>query len=171
MPFVVDDLMGIISLGSALLSGLAGTETSDRETYAKKLIDEFDNNSSVFKNSSFTKDELFNQLLPQIQQSFRGAGDVAAGRAGSALGEQGLAQGGGFADAYVQAIAPQIAQGEQLAGGAMQDMIKLFATMDATKKSQLLQYLSAKSGAIEGLNDTTGLQDFITNFISGLFLE
>lgn len=159
--------IGLIALGSGLMTAIAGSGTSDREKAIRNTLADFEKYTKLFEDTSFTKEELFNDLLPSIQAGFRGAGDVAAGRAGAALGEQGLAQGGGFKDAYIQAIAPHIAKGEQLAAGAEQNMIDTFAKMDATQKQQLLQFLSAKSNVANMQEDMTGAEKFFTNFLSG----
>ena len=159
--------MGLIALGSGLMTAVAGSGESDREKAIKQTLADFEKYTKLFEDTSFTKEELFNDLLPSIQAGYRGAGDVAAGRAGAALGEQGLAQGGGFKDAYIQAISPHIAQGEQLAAGAEMDMVKMYDKMDATQKSQLLQFLTAKSNVAGQQEDMTGTEKFFTNFLSG----
>lgn len=159
--------LALISLASGLLSGIFGSGTSDKEAATKEFVDNIGKYTEFFKKAPFTKDELFNTILPQIQGTFRGGADVAAGRLGSLLGEQGLAQGGGYKDSYLNALAPVIAQGENNAAGAQMDLTRLFANMDLGTKQQLLQLLSLQGGAIKGLPDTTKEQDFFTNFLQG----
>jgi len=157
--------LALITLASSLLGGIFGTGTSDREAATKSFVDNISKYTDFFKNAPFTKDELFNTILPQVQGTFRGGADVAAGRVGSLLGEQGLAQGGGFKSSFLNALAPVIAGGENAAANAQIDFTKLFANMDLGSKQQLLQLLGLQGNAIQGLSDTTKGQDFFTNFL------
>lgn len=157
--------LALITLASSLIGGLFGTGTSDKEAATKEFVNNISKYTDFFKKAPFTKDELFNTILPQVQGTFRGGADVAAGRLGSLLGEAGLAKGGGYKDSYLNALAPVIAQGETNAANAQIDFAKLFANMDLSSKQQLLQLLGLQGNAIQGLNDTTKGQDFFTNFL------
>jgi hypothetical protein len=159
---------GLISLGSGLLSGIFGSGESEQEKAVKDILDKLEANEDFFKQTPFTKDELFQTIMPAIQQSQKGAADVAAGRLGAAVGETGNVAGGqGAFDYYLQSLAPVIAQGEQNAAGTYQNFVQMWSQMDAQAKQRFMQSLNMQSGLTSGLPNMTKGQEFITNFLSG----
>jgi hypothetical protein len=160
--------IGLVTLGSGLLSGWLGSGESDQEKAIRGILDKLESNEDFFKSTPFTKDELFNTIMPAIQQTQRGAADVAAGRLGAAVGETGnIAGGQGTMDYYLQSLAPIIAQGEQNAANTYQNFIQMWSTMDAQAKERFMQTLNMQTGVAQGLPDMTKGQEFITNFLSG----
>lgn len=160
-----------IPLISGLLSGLSGIfgGESEKESQLKDLLDKLYANEDYVKSLPFTKDELFNQIFPIIKQLNMGAADVAAGRLGSALGEQNANVGGGqnFADLYVQSLAPVIAEGQQLSAKALQDLVQMYASMDDSAKKRLLTLLGLQVGAVNELPSMSDFQAFIVNTLQG----
>lgn len=159
--------IGAITLGSGLLSGIFGGGKSPQEEAVKKILDELDANGGYFKDTPFSKDELFNTIMPAIQKTQRGAADVAAGRLGSAVGEADVAGGAAQFDYYLQSLAPVIAQGESEAANTYKQFTQLWAGMDAQAKNRFLQSMQLKLGAAGGLSDMTEGQKFLSNFMSG----
>lgn len=160
------EAMGLVTLGAGLISGLAGLGSNPQEDAIKDLLTKLED-ADFLKDTAFSKDELFNSILPAIQQTQRGAADVAAGRLGAAVGEQDVAGGQAYFDYYIQALAPVIAQGESQAAQSYKDFTQLYANMDATKKSQFLQSMQLQgqlAGQLPGMSKT---QEFLTNFMSG----
>lgn len=160
--------LGAITVGSGLLSGLFGSGESDQEKALKNVLDKLDQNQGFFKSTPFTKEELFNTILPAIQQTQRGAADVAAGRLGSAIGEaSGVAGGQGAMDYYIQNLAPVIAQGEQNAAQSYKQFTELWSQMDENAKRNFLAALQTEANVGSGLPNMSKAQKFFTNFLSG----
>ena len=159
---------GLITLGGGLLSGLAGLGQSPQQADFQKLFDTTYNNMNWLKQLPFSKEELFNQMLPVIQKSYTGAADVAAGRIGAATGEGSRAPlGQTFMDYYVQNLAPVIAQWQDESANAYQNFIKMYSQMDQNSKGNFLNGIGEASKAASGVSNMTDLQKFMTNFIQG----
>lgn len=160
---------GLVSLGSALLSGLAGLGGNPSQEALQKILDDIFANQDWVKELPFSKEELFNELLPVVQKFYTGAADIAAGRIGSAVGEGGSEMGGGqaFGEYYTQALAPVIAEGQNKAGDAMQNFINMFGQMDNAAKSRYLQSIGLSANMATNLKQTSGWQDFFINFLKG----
>jgi hypothetical protein len=161
--------MGLISLGSGIISGLIGTADSPQEEEVRKILDNLYSNMSWLKETPFSKEELFNTVMKSIQQTYRGAADVVAGKVGSTLPETGagVPQGQAFMDYYIQNLAPIIGQGEKAAGDVYQNFVQLWGQFDAEAKNRFLNANQLAIGAAGGLPDQTGMQRFFTNFLSG----
>jgi len=160
---------GLITLGSAILSGLLGMQDSPSEEAFKKMFDELYANMDFLKETPFTKEELFNTILPVVQNTFRRGADVAAAKIGSTIPESvsGVPQGQAFMDFFVTALAPQIAQGEQLAGQANIDFVKLWSDMDTTAKQRFLQAIQVGGNLASGLPGQTPGQKFVSTGLQG----
>lgn len=159
--------MGAITIGSGLLSGLFGGGESPQEKAIKGILDKLDKNEDYFKETPFSKDELFNVIMPAIQKTQRGAADVAAGRLGAAVGETDTAGGAASFDYYLQALAPVIAKGETEAANTYKQFTQLWAGMDAQAKNRFLQSMQLQTQGAGGLSDMSAGQEFISNFLSG----
>jgi hypothetical protein len=120
------------------------------------------------KDTPFSKDELFGTIMKSIQQTYRGAADVVAGKVGSTIPEISNApQGQAFMDYYIQNLAPIIAQGEKASGDVYQNFVQLWGQFDADAKNRFISANQLALGGASGLPDQTGLQRFFTNFLSG----
>lgn len=157
-----------IGLG-ALLSGIFGSKTSPREDEVRRIIDKLYEEMDWLKTAPFTKDELLNSILPEVQKTYRGAADVAAGRAASTVPETtGAPSGQAFMEHYLQTMAPIIARGEEQAAGAITDFTQLWANIDQATKTNVLGAYQLALGGTQGLPDQTSGQRFFTNFLQGL---
>lgn len=157
----------LIAVGSGLISALAGSGESPQEEAIRKVYDKLYNEMDWLKSAPFTKDELFNKLLPSIQQAYKGAANVAAGQLGASVGESGLPQGQAIMDYYVQALAPVIAQGQNNSANAEADMAKLWAMIDNNAKGTFLNATQLAGNLASGLPEQTSFQKFFTNFLQG----
>ena len=160
---------GIIGLGVGLLTGILGLGESPSEEAFRKMFDELYENMDWLKETAFSKEELFNTILPVVQNTFRRGADVAAAKIGATIPESvsGVPQGQGFMDYFVTALAPQIAQGEQLAGQAHMNFTELWATMDTNAKNRFLTAIQLGGNLAAGLPSTTPAQGFMTNVLQG----
>lgn len=157
-----------VTVGSGLLSGLFGSDESDQEKAIKSILDKLDANENFFKSTPFSKEELFQTIMPAIQKTQIGAADVAAGRLGAAVGETAnVASGQGKMDYYLQTLAPIIAQGQQNAASTYQNFMQLWNQMDAQAKNRFMESLNMQLGASNGLNNMSNTEQFFTNFLSG----
>jgi len=162
-------LSQLLSLGSGILSGILGLGESPSEEAFGKLFDELYDSMDWLKETPFSKEELFQSILPAVQQTFRGGASVAAGAIGSTIPESagGTPQGQAFMDYYVQALAPTIAKGEELAGQAHIGFVDLWAKMDTGAKQRFLQAIQVGGNLAGGLSGMTEGQQFFTNFLQG----
>lgn len=162
-------LSGIISGATGLLSGFGGLGESEQEKAMRGMLDKLYQNEDYMKSTAFTKDELFNEIFPIIKNLNLTASDVAGARLGAEVGESRANVGGGqnFVDYYMQALSPVLAQGQFASAEALQQLVQVYAQMDAQSKSRLLQLLGYEMQATQGLPDMTDFQSFITNFIQG----
>lgn len=151
-----------------ILGGVAGSQKSPQEEAAEGILADLEGLDELFKTLPFTKEEVMQELLPQAQGIYRGAADIVAGKIGAQTGEAGIAKGQGAKDFYLQSIAPVIAQGEQLAGGAIGEYANFFAQMSENQKGQLLNFYKTKLAASQGLPDMTTFQRTITGAFSGM---
>ncbi len=166
------DLLTIASFATGIVGsifgGIAGSQQSPKEKASADILADLQGMEDIFTDLPFTKEEVMNQLLPQVQQLYRGAADIVAGKIGAQTGEAGIAAGQGAKDFFLQSIAPVIAQGEQLAAGAVGDFAGFFARLSENQKGQLLNFYQTQIGAAEGLPDMTTLQSTITGALGGL---
>jgi len=96
----------IISGLAGLISGFLGSSTSPQEEEVRKIMDKLYNEVDWIKQLPFSKEELLQGILPQVQKTFRGAADVAAGKIGATIPEvSGAPQGQSFMEYYTQALA------------------------------------------------------------------
>jgi len=163
-------LSGLITLGSGLLSGILGSGTSPSEEGFQKLFNELYNNMDFLKQTPFSKEELFQSILPAVQSTFRRSADVAAAKAGATIPESvggSVPEGQGFMDFYINALAPIIAKGENLAGQANVNFVDLYNRMDSEAKQRFLQAIQLGGNLAGGLPGQTGGQKFFTNFLQG----
>ena len=162
-------LSGIISGATGLLSGFGGLGESEQEKAMRGMLDKLYQNEDYMKSTAFTKDELFNEIFPIIKNLNLTASDVAGARLGAEVGESRANVGGGqnFVDYYMQALSPVLSQGQFASAEALQQLVQVYAQMDAQSKSRLLQLLGYEMQATQGLPDMTEFQSFITNFIQG----
>lgn len=162
-------LGGIITLGSALLSGVLGLGESPSEEAFQELYDELYSSMPWLKETAFSKEELFDQILPAVQNTFRRGADVAAAKIGSTIPETsgGAPEGQAFMDYYINALAPQIAEGEKLAGQAHIGFVDLWNQMDSNAKTRFMQAIQIGGNLAGGLAGQTPEQGFVTNALQG----
>ena len=151
-----------------VLGGFAASGDSPQEEAFQDIMADLDSLEDIFQTLPFTKEEVMQELLPQTQSLYRGAADVVAGKIGAQTGEAGIAQGQGAKDFYLQSLAPVIAQGEQMAAGAVGEYAQFFARLSENQKGQLLNYFSTKLNAAQGLPTMTTLQKTVTGALSGI---
>lgn len=164
--------MGAISLGSGLLTGLFGSGESDKEKAINDWMKKMQADKATISSTAYSKDEIMNNIIPMLQQMLKGSANVAAGQIGASIGESGSGMGGGqnFGEYYTQALAPVIAQGQQSAANATQNMMDMFAKMDDASKNRLLQYYQLQLQGASQKADTNATQRFFTNTIQGMNL-
>lgn len=164
--------VSMIAAGSGLISALGGLLSSgdspQEEAYAK-VFEMLKQYMPELKQEAYSKDEI-NTIVESLKQMYRGASDVAAGKIGSAIGESGVAKGGGFADYYTQALAPTIAQGEQGAANATEWGVNTYSDINNQTKNRVLQALNSMTGTAAGLPSMTGTQKGISGFLQSLNL-
>lgn len=162
---------GIITALSGLLSSIPGLfgGDSDAEKTIKEALESLTQNEAWIKSPAFSKEELFNNIFPQISGMFRGAANVAAGQAGAKIGEISSGMGGGqnAAELYMQALAPIIAEGEINSAKSLQGLIELYATMDDASKRRFLSTVQLKMGGVENLDSMNPYEKAFLNFVSG----
>lgn len=162
-------ITGLVSAGSGLLSGFLGMGESPSEEAFRKMFDQLYENMDWLKETSFSKDELFNSILPAVQNTFRRSADVAAAKIGATVPETagGTPEGQSFMDYYTTALAPIIAQGESQAGQAHMSFVDLWNTMDTQSKQRFLQAVQLGGNLAGGLPSMTEGQKFLTNTLQG----
>lgn len=164
------DPLSIGLIGSAvsgLVSGLFASEESPQEKAFGRIQQTLEESEEYFKSTPFTKDEIMKGLLPQVQKIFRGSADVLAGKLGARTGEAGIAGGQSSMDYYIQSIAPVIARGEELAGGAVMQFSNFWATLDTQAKNRFLESIKTQLGAAAGLPTETAGQRGVVGFLQG----
>lgn len=165
-------LEGLIVSGIAgLISGFLGGGQSPQEEEVRKILDQLYEQVDWIKQLPFSKEELMNGVLPQVQKTFRGGANVAAGQIGSTIPEvSGAPAGQSFMEYYTQALAPTIAQGENLAGKAQMDITQMYINEKQTAGNQISDIYRIMLGAASGLPAQSGAQRFFTNFAQGMNL-
>lgn len=160
--------VGLIVQGvGGLLGGLfAGGESPQEKAYAR-IQQTLEESEDYFKSTPFTKEEIMGELLPQVQQIFRGSADVLAGKIGARTGESGMAGGQSAMDYYIQSVAPVIAQGENLAAGAVGQFANFWATLDNQAKNRFLESVKTQLAAAAGAPTETAGQRAALGFLSG----
>ena len=155
----------------ALVGGLVGGGLSlfdsPQELAMEDLLKKLESEEEYIKSTPFTKDEIMNQLLPQAQKIYRGAADILAGKAGSAVGESGVPKGQAFSEYYTQALAPIIASGEQQAGDAIGKFGMWYSNLDAQAKDRFMQHMRLQLAAASGQAGMSDPQKFFTGAMGG----
>lgn len=165
----MDLVTGLITLGSGLITAFAGMGSSPSEEAIRALIKQLDEKTNFLSSTAFSKEELLNVILPQVQAAFRSGASVAAGAVGATVPEiaSGVPSGQAFMDLYLQSSAPVIAKGESQSAQAYQSFVQFYGQLDAAAKSRTLQAFSLKGQLVQGLPQQTGVQKFLTNFLQG----
>lgn len=156
-----------LAIAGGLISGLAALGDSPKEKAMKESLGKLESNFDWLKEVPFSKEEIMGELLPMVQQLYKGSADIAAGRIGSAIGESGVAGGQGMADYYMQNLAPVIARGQEQAAGAVGQFGQWYSTLDENSKSRFLQAIQLEMTGNQGLSDMTGFQKFIAGGLKG----
>jgi hypothetical protein len=167
MAFGYDDALMI---AGGLLGGLGASGESPREKASKEIMEKLRKNEEYFKSTPFSKEEIMDVLLPQVQKMYRGASDVVAGKLGAAMGETGSAGGQAWSDFYMQSLAPVIAQGQNLAAGAVSDFGKWYSSLDSEAKNRFMQSISLELQATQGLPDMNEFQRVVSGALAGINL-
>jgi len=168
----MDLVTGLITLGSGLVSAFAGMGGSPSQDAIEALIKQLDAKTNFLSSTAFSKQELLQTILPQIQAAFRGGANVAAGQVGATIPEVASTtpSGQAFMDLYLQSLAPVIAKGESQSAQAYGDFVKFYGQLDAAAKTRTLQAFSLKGQLAGGLPKMSGTQKFLTNFLQGASL-
>jgi hypothetical protein len=167
MPFGYDDALMILG---TVLGGTGALGESPQEKTTKEALGQLNANEDWLKSAPFSKEEIMGTLLPMVQKMYRGSADVLAGKAGAAVGDMGLPQGQSTTEYYLQALAPAISQGENLAAGAVSEFGKWFSTIDADTKNRFIDMIKTKLAGAGGLPDMDQFQRVLTGALSGLNL-
>lgn len=157
-------------IAGGLLGAAGGIGTSPQQKQAEKLIGTLEESEAYLKSTPFSKEEIMNDLLPEVQKMYRAASDVAAGKIGASIGESDLAPGQGFADYYAQTLAPVIAQGEQQAAAATSKFGKWYSALDAQAKQRFLESVDLQMQATQGLPSMNQFQRMTSGALSGMNL-
>ena len=160
----------LIPIATTLLSGLAsGIFGSGQSEQEKAMAEAFEMIKGQLPNAgkmAFTKEEI-NAFVKTMQGIYRGGANVAAGQIGSAIGESGVAKGGGFADYYTQSLAPVIAEGENKAAGAIGWGEQAYSNNYNQAQSRVTQLLGMLTQAASGQASMTGAQKGIASGLQG----
>lgn len=150
------------------LNAMIPNSESARDKKIKELLGQV--GSMDVSGTSFSKNEVMNQMLPMVQGMYRNASNVAAGGIGSAIGEVGMNKGQDFASYYTQSLAPTIAEGENKAAGAQAQFMQMWASMDEASKQRMLQKAGIMGNLASSLSNDKQqgtLEKFLTGAISG----
>lgn len=167
MPFGVDDAFLV---AGTLLGGAGALGTSPAEKATQEALNKLESGQSWLKSTPFSKEEIMGTLLPLVQKMYRGAADVVAGRAGSAMSESGVAKGQDFVQMYMQSLAPVIAGGENAAAQSVSEFGKWFSALDSESKNRFLQSIQLELQGAGNLPDMNTFQRLVTGALSGLNL-
>lgn len=148
----------------SLLGGLFASGDSPQEEAYTEIFNMLKEYMPELKKEAYSKSEI-KSIVNSMQQMYRGAADVAAGKIGSAIGESGVAKGQGFADYYTQSLAPVIAQGEYGAAGAEQFGVEAYSNINNQTKNRVLQALGLMTSGAAGLSSMTDAQKGISGFL------
>lgn len=152
-----------------LLSGIFGSQESSQEEASQKAYEMIQKYLPELSKQSYTKDEI-NAIVKQMQIAYRGAGSISAGQVGAAIGESGVAKGGGYADYYTQAVAPILAEGQMKAADAEQFGVAAYNDSYNSAKNRLANALGMLTQSAQGLSTMTGGQKGIIGGLQGLNL-
>lgn len=161
---------GVITALSGLLSSLPSLfGDSDQEEAVKGILNKLSQNSDWVSAPSFSKDELFNNIYPQLKSMFKGAANVSAGQIGAKLGEISPGMGGGqnTGELYMQSLAPIIAQGEINSAQSLQGLVQLFSLMDDAAKKRFLSLSGLQLEGAQGLDTMNPYEKMFINFLQG----
>lgn len=158
----------------SLLGGLIGSKKSPQEKAIEELFASLKDYLPELGKEAYSKSEIQN-IVNNMKAMLMASGDIAASRLGSVIGESDIAKGGGWADYYMSAIAPVIAQGITQAAEAEKFGVGAYADIqDAAKRRSLAgyqtllgagQYLPSMTSGQRGL--VSGLQTL--NLLSTAF--
>ena len=153
----------------SVIGGLFASGDSPSEEAYQQIFDMLKDYMPELKQQAYSKSEI-QTIVNNLRQTYRGAADVAAGKIGSAIGESGVAKGGGFADYYTQALAPVIAQGEAGAAAADQFGVQAYSTIKDQTSQRVLQAMGLMSNTAGGLPSMTPGQKGTAGFLQTLNL-
>jgi len=159
-------LLSLIPGIGGLLSGAFASADSPRDKAMEEMLKRIQGYIPYLRTSALSKSEIQSQTTRQAR-SLRGGADAAAGRLGSAIGEADIAGGQGFAEYYMQALAPVLQQGLAQSVQAEQVGNDLIMKSDQSAKNNLLQALSLMSGVSGAQPDMTSGQRGFSGFLQG----
>ena len=156
---------GIIA---SILSGFLGAGDSPHDAAVQELLAKLDREMSYLKSTPYSKGEVEGKVSG-VQDTLRGAANVAATQTGTAVSESlaagGTPQGQPRGDIYTAALAPVIAEGEKGAAAAEQWGMQFWASLDDAAKNRLLAGLGLESNTINQLPNMTGTQKGMSSFL------
>lgn len=165
-------------IGSAIGAGVGGllglmqgvfTEESPSEEAYNQIFEMLKDYMPELKQEAYSKDEI-QGIVNNLMRTYRGAADVSAGKIGSVIGESGVAKGGGFADYYMQSLAPVIAQGEAGAANAQQFGVNAYSAIKDQTSQRVLQAMGLMSNNAQGMNTLSSGQQGIMGTLQMLNL-
>ena len=164
--------MGVGALLS-ILSGFLGAGDSPHDAAVQELLAKLDREMSYLKSTPYSKGEVEGKVSG-VQDTLRGAANVAATQTGTAVSESlaagGTPQGQPRGDIYTAALAPVIAEGEKGAAAAEQWGMQFWASLDDAAKNRLLAGLGLESNTINQLPNMTGTQKGVSSFLQTMNL-
>lgn len=155
---------GVLGIGGNLFG------SNPREEQTESALANLKSMEDWLKDTPFSKEEIMNQLLPEVQKMYRTAADVVAGKAGAMAGESGMAGGQPSMEYYLQTLSPIIGQGEMQAAGAVSEFGKWYSTLDSEAKQRFLQSIQLELQSAGNLPEQDTLQQTLTGALQGINL-
>jgi hypothetical protein len=160
---------GILSV----LSGIFGAKDSPADAATQNLLAKLERELKGLSTPSYAKGEVEGKV-GEMQQTVRGAANVAATATGTALAESmgagGTPGGQPKGEIYTAALAPVIAQGERDAASVEQWGMQFWASLDDAAKQRLLAGLGLEAQVAGMQPSMTKDQKGIATFLQTLNL-
>ena len=164
---------GIAGLGTSILSGIFGAKDSPHDVAVQEILQRLEREMGYLKSTPYSKGEVEGKV-GDIQQTLRGAADIAATKTGTALSESlsaaGVPSGQPKGSIYTAELAPVVAEGEKGAAAAEQWGMQFWASLDDAAKTRLLTALGMEGNIANMQPSMTGGQKGIATFLQTLNL-
>jgi len=167
----IELLMSLLGFGG--LGSIFGGQDSPRDEAIRYALEQLKKQMPNLQTMPYSKGEVEGRV-GGMQQTLRGAANVAAGQIGSSLAESlpaaGVPKGQPSGSIYTSELAPVIAEGERGAVGAEQWGMDFFAKMDADTKNRIINSLGVLTGAAGQQPEMTGGQKGFASFLQAMNL-
>lgn len=160
---------GILSV----LSGIFGSKDSPHDAATAAILQRLEREMANLATPSYSQGQVEGKV-GEMQQTVRGAANVAATQTGTALAESlsagGTPSGQPKGEIYTAALAPTIAQGERDAASVEQWGMQFWASLDDAAKQRLLAGLGLEANVAGMQPSMTKDQKGIATFLQTLNL-